>query len=209
MLTRACFTDDNVYPTAIAIREHKEVFMELAHTSCTPALPVCITVTVLPCVWEPSLPVPGARAMAPKLGRKLIEFLITRLGPRYQQMRCMNPVLAASFDDARREQSLTGALLCLLSIDAVLFSQLTHLICQAIRKDLASPGRDFYPNGSLYCCWLVGRLLLVQDLKSAHINSNARNLATRIRTWVLGTKDMLSTISNIHSSETCEQHINS
>ena len=186
MSTQACFADANAYPTSITIREQKEVFMELTHTSCTPALPVCITVTVLPCVWEPSLSDPGARAMTLKLGRKLIEFLIARLGPRYQQMRCMSPVLAAIFDDARREQSLTGALLCLLAIDSVLFSQLTHLICQAIRKDLASPGREFYPNGSLYCCWLVGRLLLVQDSKSEHINLNARELAGNIRRWILG-----------------------
>jgi hypothetical protein len=166
----------------------REVIMQLQFNISSPGtLPTSISSTIMPCLWEPVLHVPSgrsskSRAAPPKQGRRLIQILTSRLGPRYAQMRCMSTEFASILDVARMEQSLTGAILQLLYLENDLFRQLVPLVCQIVRQSLASPRAEFYPIGSLYCCWLVGRLMLVEPAR----NANARELAVRLRTWVLG-----------------------
>jgi hypothetical protein len=189
-----CPNETFIKPFSIYILSGREVKMGLAYSPFmenteSQDYPKFISVTVMPCPWEPVLQHPpgrvsNSRAVTPKLGRLLVQMLKKRLGPRYSQMRTMSPVFVTCMDTARLQQSLTGALLKMLDLSIQLFRQITPFICQILRQGLAYPrgnAEGFFPKGSLYCCWLVGRLLLVPGE-----NPNARELAGKLRKWVLG-----------------------
>ena len=189
--TMPCPDEPKVAPIELEVLSGKEVRMQLLYNRIDDDehknRPTQMTVTCMPCPWEPTLPHPKARSTAsrstPKLGRILVQRMISRLGSRYTQMRCMSPNFASAMDNARSEQSLTGAILLLLNMEFELFKQLTPLLCQLLRQDLACPTtpHGFFPYGSLYCCWLIGRLLLVNGVTS----NNARELASCTRRWIV------------------------
>jgi hypothetical protein len=116
-----------------------------------------VRVTAMPCPYEPH-----ADTVKEKIGQLFVRELLMYLGTRYAQMRKMSPAFAQNIDYVRKLDSLSSCILYLYkNIDEHLFAHLTPYICQIVRQRYTAWAgvAEFYPNGCLYTCWLIGRLL--------------------------------------------------
>jgi hypothetical protein len=159
-----------IYPTHIVLKKDTNVLiMTLSDNNLEK-----MYVNALPSNYEPS--------RVKKVGRCFINSLVEYMGTRYAQIRKMSPALSKQIDLARKSESLTGSLLCIVNgnIHINLLEYLSGPICQTIRKNYCewSGSETFHPNGYMYVSWLTGRLFLSGG-------ENSRMLSLFIRRVIL------------------------
>lgn len=120
-------------------------------------IPSELLVSALPSAYEPH------GRTKEKLGRVFARELLFYLGSRYLQMRKMSPSFSLAIDSMRKHQSLTSCLLVLADgLQPALFRCLVPYLCQIVRCRYCewTGQAQFFPRGTLYVNWLVGRMVL-------------------------------------------------
>ena len=168
-----------LYPEEIRVNQDS-IHLRLGGSPADEEVEREMVVTALPCAYEPR-----AFDGKEKIGRLFARELLLYFGARYSQMRKMSPILGRNVDAIRKLDSLTAVLIQLLQdVDPHLFRHITPFVCQIVRRRYATWAGtvDFYPQGCLYCCWIVGRLV---DCCRGSDRPNARHLAVTLQWMVL------------------------